>query len=111
MLLNINTLLWVMMFYAIFGPNTGVQHFIFALILVDLLLDRKHPIPMILGLYVVRVGLYVEKTRINDASTARTNSLRDNPDFQEHMRKMSAATQRHRAELIRKIKKGEIKNV
>ena len=59
MLLNINTLLWVMMFYAIFGPNTGVQHFIFALILVDLLLERKHPIPLLIGLYVVRVGLYV----------------------------------------------------
>lgn len=52
-----------------------------------------------------------EKKRINDASIARANSLRDNPDFQEHTRKMSAATQRHRAELIRKIKKGEIQNV
>lgn len=52
-----------------------------------------------------------EKERINDASTARTNSLRDNLDFQEHTRKIAAATQRRRAELICKIKKGEIKNV
>lgn len=58
MLLNINTLLWVVMFYVIFGENTGVQHFIFALILVDLLLDRKHPIIMILSLYLVRMALY-----------------------------------------------------
>ena len=57
-LLNVNTLLWVVMFYVIFGESTGVQHFIFALILVDLLLDRKHPIVMILGLYVVRLALY-----------------------------------------------------
>lgn len=60
----------------------------------------------------IRYHIYPsEKKRINDASTARTNSMRDDPDFQEHMRKMSAATQRHRAELIRKIKKGEIQNV
>lgn len=60
----------------------------------------------------IRYHIYPsEKKRINDASTARTNSLRDNLDFQEHMRKMVAATQRHRAELIRKIKKGEIQNV
>ncbi len=59
LLLNINTLLWVVMFYAIFGAGTGVQHFIFALILVDLLLDRRHPIILILGLYLVRLALYV----------------------------------------------------
>lgn len=60
----------------------------------------------------IRYHIYPsEKKRINDTSIARTNSLRDDPDFQEHMRKMSAATQRHRAELIRKIKKGEIQNV
>ena len=58
-LLNINTLLWVIMFYVIFGEGTGVQHFIVALILVDLLLERKHPIVMILGLYVVRIALYI----------------------------------------------------
>ena len=59
MLLNINTLLWVIMFFVIFGEGTGVYHFIFALILVDLLLDRRHPIPLILGLYAVRMALYV----------------------------------------------------
>lgn len=57
-LLNTNTLLWVVMFYVFFGEVTGVQHFIFALILVDLMLDRKRPVVMILGLYVVRVALY-----------------------------------------------------
>lgn len=59
MLLNLTTLLWVVVFYVIFGESTGVQHFIFALILVDLLLDRSHPIAMIVGLYVVRVALYI----------------------------------------------------
>ena len=57
-LLNINTLMWVVMFYLIFGESTGVQHFIFALILVDLLLDRKYPVIVILALYVVRLALY-----------------------------------------------------
>ena len=58
-LLNINTLLWVVMFYGIFGENTGVHHFIYALILLDLLLDRKHPIGTILSLYAVRLLLYI----------------------------------------------------
>ena len=58
-LLNINTLLWVVMFYGIFGENTGVHHFIYALILLDLLLDRKHPIWTILSLYAVRLLLYI----------------------------------------------------
>ena len=57
-LLNINTLMWVVMFYVFFGEITGVQHFIFALILVDLMLDRKRPVVTILGLYAVRVALY-----------------------------------------------------
>ena len=57
-LLNINTLLWVIMFYVIFGESTGVHHFIYALILLDLLLERKHPIAMILFLYGVRLALY-----------------------------------------------------
>lgn len=52
-----------------------------------------------------------EKKRINDTSIARINGLRDDPDFQEHTRKMAAASHRHRAELIRKIRKGEIQNV
>lgn len=59
MLLNLNTLLWVIMFYVIFGESTGVQHFIFALILVDLLLERQHPLALIFGLYAVRVALYI----------------------------------------------------
>lgn len=58
MLLNVNTLLWVVMFYVMFGEDIGVQHFIFALILVDLLLNRRHPAAMILGLYAVRIALY-----------------------------------------------------
>lgn len=57
-LFNINTLLWVVMFYVIFGNQTGVQHFLYALILVDLMLERKHPVGTILFLYLVRVGLY-----------------------------------------------------
>lgn len=58
-LLNVNTLLWVILFYVIFGEGTGVKHFIFALILIDLLLDHRHPILMIAGLYMVRMGLYI----------------------------------------------------
>lgn len=58
-LLNLNTLLWVVMFYVIFGECTGVQHFILALILVDLLLDRRHPVVMIVFLYAVRLALYI----------------------------------------------------
>lgn len=75
-LLNINTLLWVVMFYVIFGPNTGVHHFIFALTLVDLLLDRRHPVVMIIGLYVVRVGLYAGRmTCLPIASEGMLGSL------------------------------------
>lgn len=58
-LLNLNTLIWICMFYVIFGSETGVQHFLYVLILIDLFLERKHPVIVILGLYVVRLGLYV----------------------------------------------------
>lgn len=57
-LLNVNTLLWVVMFYVLFGEITGVQHFIFALILVDLLIERRFPVLVILGLYLVRLAMY-----------------------------------------------------
>lgn len=58
-LLNINTLLWVVLFYVTFGDNIGVQHFIFVLIVVDLLLDRHHPAVLILALYALRIVLYI----------------------------------------------------
>lgn len=58
-LFNINTLLWVTLFFVIFGQRTGAHHFLYALILVDLFLERKRPVLMILWLYVVRVGLYL----------------------------------------------------
>lgn len=59
-LLNATTLLWVVMFYLFFGRDSGVQNFIFALIVVDLLLERHHPLAIILSLYAVRIALYVE---------------------------------------------------
>lgn len=59
-LLNATTLLWVVMFYLFFGKDSGVQNFIFALIVVDLLLERHHPLAIILSLYAVRMALYVE---------------------------------------------------
>ena len=59
-LLNVTTLMWVVMFYLFFGKDTGVQNFIFALIVVDLLLERHHQLAIILGLYAVRVALYTE---------------------------------------------------
>lgn len=74
-LLNINTLMWVVMFYVIFGEGTGVQHFIFALILVDLLLDRKYPVITILILYIVRLALYFG--RINGLPLEPTDILGD----------------------------------
>ena len=58
-LLNFNTLLWVVMFYVIFGEATGVQHFILVLIVVDLMVDRHHPIRTLLILYAVRMCLYI----------------------------------------------------
>lgn len=72
-LLNLNTLLWVAMFYAIFGECTGVQHFIFALILVDLLLDRRHPIVLIIFLYIVRLAMYIGRF----AGLPLTGDMRD----------------------------------
>ncbi len=54
-LLNIVTVLWVCGFYVLFGQNTGVHHFIFALIVIDLLVDRRHPIRTLVILYVLRV--------------------------------------------------------
>jgi diguanylate cyclase (GGDEF)-like protein len=58
-LLNMNTLVWVAMFYVFFGESIGVQHFFYALIFVDLLLIRKHTIVLLLSLYALRVLLYV----------------------------------------------------
>lgn len=72
-LLNLNTLMWVMMFYATFGECTGVQHFIFALILVDLLLDRRHPIVLIIFLYIVRLAMYIGRF----AGLPLTGDMRD----------------------------------
>jgi diguanylate cyclase (GGDEF)-like protein len=59
MLMNAITLVWVAMFYLFFGDSIGVQHFMYALIIVDLLIIRIHPLFTLLGLYIVRLVLYV----------------------------------------------------
>jgi diguanylate cyclase (GGDEF)-like protein len=46
------------MFCIFFGESIGVQHFFYALIIVDLLLTRKYPVATLVGLYVLRVLLY-----------------------------------------------------
>lgn len=57
-ILNITTVLWVGSFYVLFGADTGVQHFLFALIVVDLLIERKHPVRTLVILYLLRIFLY-----------------------------------------------------
>lgn len=57
-ILNITTVLWVGSFYVLFGGDTGVQHFMFALIVVDLLIERKHPVRTLVILYLLRIFLY-----------------------------------------------------
>jgi len=57
-ILNITTVLWVGSFYVLFGTDTGVQHFLFALIVVDLLIERKHPVRTLVILYLLRIFLY-----------------------------------------------------
>jgi diguanylate cyclase (GGDEF)-like protein len=57
-LLNVVTLVWLAMFCIFFGESIGAQHFFYALIFVDLLLVRKHPVVLLLALYAMRVLLY-----------------------------------------------------
>ncbi len=57
-LINLNTIIWVCIFYLLFGSGNGVQHFFFALILVDLFLVPRHPVLVICGIYAVRLLLY-----------------------------------------------------
>ena len=58
-MLNITTVLWVGSFYVLFGSDTGVHHFIFALIVVDLFMERRHPVRTLVILYLIRVFLYL----------------------------------------------------
>lgn len=58
-LFNVNTLAWVLLFFVLYGERTGAHHFLYALILVDLLLERRKPVRIIFGLYVARMGLYL----------------------------------------------------
>ena len=56
--LNVTTVLWVGCFYVFFGGDTGAHHFLFALIVVDLLVDRSHPVRTLIILYLIRAFLY-----------------------------------------------------
>ena len=55
-LLNFITVFWICGIYVLFGPDTGVHHFILALIVVDLLVDRRHPVRTLLILYGIRIA-------------------------------------------------------
>lgn len=66
-ILNMTTVFWVGSFYVLFGGDTGVQHFMFALIVVDLLVDRRHPVRTLLILYVIRAFLYAHGQFIRPA--------------------------------------------
>lgn len=57
-MLNINTVCWIVLFYLVFGDGIGVQHFMIALTLVDLMLDRKHPVLVLSLLYIIRLALF-----------------------------------------------------
>lgn len=56
---NVGTVAWVVLTFISYGEAAGSHHFILALILLDLLLERRHPAWIITGLYMVRVFLYV----------------------------------------------------
>lgn len=62
LLFNVSTVAWVILSFVLFGEAAGSHHFILALILVDLLLARRHPALIISGLYAVRVLLYLYST-------------------------------------------------
>lgn len=64
-MLNITTVLWISSFYAMFGADTGAQHFMFALIVADLFMERRHPVRMLVILYLIRIFLYVCCQHIN----------------------------------------------
>lgn len=58
-LLNFVTVLWVSIFYLSLGSAVGVQHFLYALILIDILLNRKHPVVILSVIYLIRLILYI----------------------------------------------------
>jgi hypothetical protein len=57
-MLNGISLVWIVMFYLLFGGGIGVRHFFYALVIADLVLVRKYPVAILMGLYVVRFLLY-----------------------------------------------------
>lgn len=59
LIFNVSTAVWVIALFVLFGETTGALHFLFALTLVDLLLERKNPVFAITALYALRVFLYV----------------------------------------------------
>ncbi len=69
-LMNCVTVMWVGIFYLSFGGDIGVQHFLYALILIDILLNRKHPIVILSVIYLIRLGMYIylmfQPTAVND---------------------------------------------
>ena len=58
-MLNITTVLWVGSLYMLLGSGAGVQHFLFALIVADLFMERRHPLRTMVILYLIRVFLYL----------------------------------------------------
>jgi hypothetical protein len=57
-MLNGISLVWIVMYYLLFGGGIGVRHFFYALVIADLVLVQKYPVAILLGLYVVRFLLY-----------------------------------------------------
>lgn len=58
-LFNLSSLLWIAILYVCFGSDIGIQHFFFALILVDLLLGRKNALWQVSAIYALRFVLYL----------------------------------------------------
>lgn len=58
-LMNCVTVMWVGIFYLSLSGDVGVQHFLYALILIDILLNRKHPVATLSVIYLIRLGLYI----------------------------------------------------
>lgn len=63
-LLNIITVLWITGFYLLFGRDTGVYFFIFALIVVDMLADHRHPVRTLLILYLIRLCIFIYRQNV-----------------------------------------------
>lgn len=63
-LLNIITVVWATGFYLVFGRDTGTYFFLFALIVVDMLADHRHPVRTLLILYLIRLCIFIYKQNI-----------------------------------------------